>query len=411
MRLPYPYVMVPRFLSALIIFALVNLALARFPLAKITTLTASDLTLTEDALSQGKPASWWLARLYLASEPAADVVVCGSSQIGGLQAADANTSGAIVDLTSNRSCLTLENDLVKRIGLKPSVFLSALPGAMISDHFVIGRALYSTRPPSIVVLTVSPRDFIDNTLSVAGATDSYRYFSQYNDMGAYTNLAFHEPWSRLNYFVSTELPLRRLTPVLQKILAGLQGNHPPTPTSLAHGQIEPVTAGDQLKLVTGAYGGNLRPGQAVLRPNMPKIYVDNTVDYMHRYANSYPSSYSIQLRFMKEFLADLKNRGVKVLVVGMPLTVKNRALLSSNFWQGFRHKIALRCEESGATYLDLSDSKDFEAGDFCDTVHLNADGGAKLANRISGAIADSTELRAALEARLKSMAQHERTSL
>jgi len=400
--------MVPRFLTALILFAFLNLALARLPLAEIAALNARDFALTDEAMREGKPASWLLARLFLSSEKPPDMVVCGSSQIGGLQAADANTSGAIIDLTSNRSCITLENDLSKRIGIKPAVFLSALPGAMVSDHFVIGRALYQKRAPAVLVLTVSPRDFIDNTLSAAGATDSYRYFSQYNDMTSYTDLAFHEPWSRLTYFVSTELPVRRLIPTVQKVISNLsQSEFLPEIKSVAKApeKIEAVTAADQLKLVTGGYGGNLRPGQAVLRPNLPKIYVDNTVDYMHRYSNAYPSSYGVQLKYMKEFLADLKSRGIKVLVVGMPLTPRNRALLTNSFWAGFKRKIAERCEQGDAVYIDLSDSPDFTAGDFCDTVHLNADGGAKLAQHIADAIAQSNVLRTALEARLKPVAQ------
>ncbi len=405
--------MVPRFLIALILFAFVNLALAKLPLVKIAALDAHNFVLSDEALAEGKPASWWLARLFLTSERPADVVVCGSSQIGGLQAADANTSGQIIDLTSNRSCITLENDLAKRIGAKPSVFLSALPGAMVSDHFAIGRALYQRRAPSVLVLTVSPRDFIDNTLSAAGATDSYRYFSQYSDMTGYTDLAFHEPWSRLTYFVSTELPVRRLIPAVNQIVGNLGKSEllPEIKTDQSPKKIEAVTAADQLKLVTGGYGGNLRPGQAVLRPNLPKIYVDNTVDYMHRYSNAYPPSYAVQLKYMQEFLADMKSRNIKVLVVGMPLTAINRALLTNSFWDGFKRKIAERCKQGDASYIDLSDSPDFTAGDFCDTVHLNADGGAKLAQHIADAITQSNVLRTALEARLKSMAQHGNANL
>ncbi|MDQ5934690.1 MAG: hypothetical protein QG574_1996 [Cyanobacteriota bacterium erpe_2018_sw_21hr_WHONDRS-SW48-000092_B_bin.40] len=403
--------MVPRFPVALLLFALVNVALASFlvPAAK-PELTLADVNLTPQILEEGKPASWWLARTFLTSARVPDVVVCGSSQIGGLQAADANTSGKTVDLVFNRRCLTIENDLAKTFGPGAEVFLSALPGAMVSDHFAISRALFRpSHHPALLVLTVSPRDFIDNTLPSAGATDSYRFFSQYTDMSAYTGWAFHDPWSRFTYFVSSELPLRGQLAVFNQTVehfveklkeadtasGGVACKPSSTATSAA------ASAAEQVKFVMGAYGGNLKPGQAVLTPNLPKIYVDNSLDYKHRYKDQYPVSYDIQFNFMHSFLAQLKQEGIKVLVVGMPLTRENRQLLSSDFWQAFRSRLAAECQYSGAEYLDLSASPNFLLGDFCDTVHLNADGGTRLAEYISKAIEKAPQLRAALKERLE----------
>ena len=403
--------MVPRFPVALLLFALVNVALASFlvPAAK-PELTLADVNLTPKILEEGKPASWWLARTFLTSAKTPDIVVCGSSQIGGLQAADANTSGQTVDLVFNRRCHTLENDLAKDFGPRAEVFLSALPGAMVSDHFAIARSLFRpSHHPALLVLTVSPRDFIDNTLPSAGATDSYRFFSRYTDMSAYTDWAFHEPWSRLTYFISSELPLRSQLAVFNQAVehlveklneadtasGGAASKAPPTTTSAA------ASAAEQVKFLMGAYGGNLKPGQAVLTPNLPKIYVDNSNDYKHRYKNQYPRSYEMQFNFMRAFLARLKQEGIKVLVVGMPLTEENRLLLSSGFWQGFRGRLAEECQRSGAQYLDLSAAPDFSSGDFCDTVHLNADGGTRLAAHISQAIEQSPQLRDALKERLE----------
>lgn len=408
--------MVPRFPVALLLFALVNLALASFlvPTAK-PELTLADVNLTPEILEEGKPASWWLARTFLTSAKTPDIVVCGSSQIGGLQAADANTSGKTVDLVFNRRCLTLENDVAKNFG--PSeVFLSALPGAMVSDHFAIGRALFRpSHHPALLVLTVSPRDFIDNTLPSAGATDSYRFFSQYSDMSAYTGWAFHDPWSRLTYFISSELPLRAQLAVfnqaVEQIVNRLKevdtsgGAVKSATSSSSSTSSAAATAAEQVKFVMGGYGGNLKPGQAVLTPNLPKIYVDNSNDYKHRYRDQYPVSYDMQFNFMRAFLGQLRQEKIKVLVVGMPLTKENRLLLSSDFWQAFRGRLVEECQQSGAQYLDLSASPDFSITDFCDTVHLNADGGARLAEHISKAIEQSPELRAALKERLGAVVQ------
>ena len=126
----------------------------------------SDFNLSDKILAEGKPSSWWLARSYMTAPHQPEVVICGSSQIGGLQAADARVLNRPIDFVSNHHCDVLERDLVGRLGINPYVFISALPGAMISDHFAIARSLFGAHgKPALLVLTVSPRDFIDNTLA------------------------------------------------------------------------------------------------------------------------------------------------------------------------------------------------------------------------------------------------------
>lgn len=398
--------MLPRTISALALFLTVNAGLALLPPQPADKLDEKAVVLTEKVLSEGKPSSWWLARTYL-TNPLPAVVVCGSSQIGGLQAADANTTGKVIDFVADHHCPTLENALAARVGGSPYVFLSALPGAMISDHFAIARALYSQAAPPVVVVTVSPRDFIDNTLPCAGSTEPYRFFSRYSKMDKYTNLAYNEPWARFSYAVSNELPVRKLLPPLQAVLASLAPEPEPDPesesaapssSSSSSSQLSApsANAGEQLKFVMGGYEGNLKPGQAVVEPNMPRIFVDNTRDYRRRYKNTHPAAYDVQMSFFGDFLNYLKERGVKVLVVGMPLTACNRDILPPAFWQDFRGKVNSVCQANQAEYLDLSASPDFGRDDFCDTVHLNAWGGTKLAEHIAAAISERQTLREAL---------------
>jgi hypothetical protein len=102
------------------------------------------------------------------------------------------------------------------------------------------------------------------------------------------------------------------------------------------------------------------------------------------------------MKFLDSYLSFLNGRGVQVLVVGMPLTETNRNILPAAFWQSFRDKISSTCTACGAEYLDLSASSDFNQTDFCDTVHLNAWGGAKLADHIASAIAASDRLKVAV---------------
>lgn len=391
--------MVSRFLTALVFYTAVNAAVFCLPAGKdgAKSIEAQDFALSSKVQSEGKPSSWWLARAYLKDIQRPDVVVCGSSQIGGLQAADANRLNAPVDFVRDHHCRSIEAHLQKSDG-SPYVFLCALPGAMISDHFAIARALYQSKgAPSAVVLTVSPRDFIDNSLPCAGSTEPYRYFAQFSDMSKYKRLAYNEPWQAFQFIVSEELPLRHLAAYLKDKesqylaaadttgSAGVDGarNKGANDQSLEE---KKASINDQVKFVMGGYEGNIKPGQAVLTPNLPRIFVDNSRDYRRRYKNSHPATYDVQMQYFREFLAYLNTQQTRVIVLGMPLTKENRAVLPETFWSKYRADMQALCTGGNATWVDLIADPEFSREDFCDTVHLNGAGGEKLAAKIAGSL-------------------------
>lgn len=394
--------MLSRFIAASLLFVSVNAAVALSALGRtpVLSMASEPFSLTDKIKAEGKPSSWWLARAYSVSKERPQVVVCGSSQIGGLQSSDANLTGRPVDFVLNHHCPSIEVALAQKLGQKPYVFLSALPGAMVSDHFAIARALYSAQgAPPVVVLTVSPRDFIDNSLPCAGSTEPYKYFAQYSDMSAYVGLAYNKPWSRFEYFISNEIPVRHLESAVKtnsaKLITALV---PPVAVQAKANDVNTgASAAEQLKFVMGGYEGNIKPGQAVLTPNLPRIFVDNSRDYKRRYKNTHPDTYDVQLSYFKTFVQYLRASGAHVLVVGMPLTVNNREILSESFWQRYKGDLQAALKPTGAKFLDLIADPGFDNNDFCDTVHLNATGGGKLARAIAGAIAADRTLADALK--------------
>lgn len=394
--------MLSRFIAASLLFVTVNAAVAFSPLGKgrVLSMASESFSLTDKVKAEGKPSSWWLARAYSVSKERPQIVVCGSSQIGGLQSSDANLTGRPVDFVLNHHCPSIELALEQKLGQKPYVFLSALPGAMVSDHFAIARALYSAQgAPPLVVLTVSPRDFIDNSLPCAGSTEPYKYFAQYSDMSSYVGLAYNKPWSRFEYFISNEVPVRHLEESVKKSSNAFVSALVPCAGSIAK-PAEPASgasAAEQLKFVMGGYEGNIKPGQAVLTPNLPRIFVDNSRDYKRRYKNTHPDTYDVQLAYFKTFVQYLRTSGARVLVVGMPLTASNRDILPESFWQRYKDDLQAALKPAGAKFLDLIADPGYDNNDFCDTVHLNATGGGKLARSIASAIASDKTLAQALK--------------
>lgn len=367
------------FFLALTGFLALNWLCASTPLCEQQRLNQQSFVEDAQAREEGKPASWWLAKSYLDLPKAPNAVLLGSSQVGGLQAADADTLNRPVDFVRDHRSPTLERELANRIGGETEVFTAALPGAMMSDHFLITQALFSAgKLPNAVILTLSPRDFIDNSLPCAGATGPFRFFSKYVQLGQLQDVAFPDLWSRVDFGVSQGMPLRRLSSLFE-IKTDEAG------TTVEREKTE-TDAERQARYIMGGYAGNVRPGQSTINPHLPVFFVDNTLDYQKRYRNTNPPTYAVQMRFFKELLKSMHERGIRVIAVGMPLFTTNRQILPQEFWNEFHFRISSACTEYGAEWCDLSDNPDFTGDDFCDTVHLNALGGAKLAKCLAEAI-------------------------
>lgn len=366
-------------------FIVLNAVLWHAPGAITSQLTRKEIAKEEETAAEcGKPGAWWLARAYLHENPPPDVAIFGSSQMGGLQAADARRLNQCIDFTQYHRSVTVEDYIRSYTRKKATAFTLALPGAMASDHFIISKTLFAPNAsPKLVIVGLSPRDFIDSTLPNAGSTEAFRLFSRYIDADAYTEHAYPDPYSRLEWLIGKRLPLRRLTTLFE--------------LECANEQAPPRKKKGIEMTQTLCVLGNIKRGQCVTKPDMPDVFVDNTNEYRHRYSAN-RASYKHQLAFFKEFLLSMKRKDISVLVVGMPVLDSNRALLGAEFWKEFRSNIASNCREMGARWLDLSDSSEFTGRDFVDTVHMNHRGGDKLARCMARAIAGDTTLSAKLGA-------------
>jgi hypothetical protein len=138
--------------------------------------------------------------------------------------------------------------------------------------------------------------------------------------------------------------------------------------------------------------------QWVVPPHIPKdVFIDNTKEYKSRYANPYPKLYKAELKFFNEFLSLMKEKNIQVLVVGMPSLWPNRCLLPAAFWSDWRAELGGACKSHDVAWYDLTDSPQFDSGDYLDMVHYNAQGGEKLFQVISDYIAKNERMVACLE--------------
>ncbi len=356
------------------------IAVAGFAAVNVLVVCAmgqTSIKLTREALSQQTQLcplfgswTWWMAKGFLDQKMPPDIVLLGSSQMNAAaRAGDAKLMNRAVDCVLHREVYSLE-DALKKAGLPSNTVVNcSLDGAMASDYWMTARALLTDdHKPKIVILGVSPRDFIDNKLVSASSTEPFRFFSRYVDSGKLSQLAYPDPLARLNAqleWALNSLPTRTLHSSIEAMLSSnqLRGDKPQTQEVLG------VVRDSQMMV---------KPGEFMEPAKTEGFWVDNSHEYIGRYKNSSPPCYPIQISFFKEFLGMMRDQNVKVLVLGMPTLAQNRNLLSDQFWASYRNQIASICRDHDASWLDISASPDFDTTDFIDTVHVNSKGGAKI---------------------------------
>lgn len=332
--------------------------------------------------------TWWLVHEFVRQKKAPDIVLIGSSQINSPSwAADAHTSNSVVECIEHREVHTLECALQRFLPQNIAVFNCGMQGGFASDYFMLERALFTDeRKPKLVVVAVSPRDFIDNKLTAACTTEPFRFFSQFVDAGNLHALAYTDQSAMLSGCVDEALkqvPLRRLGDLIATHLAASTNQSATKKTC-------------QLAQAVSNGAQRVEPGDYTVLATMKDVWIDNYDEYKKRYANSAPPSYQAQLTFFEQFLADLKEKGCSIIVVSMPIQKCNHKLLPLSFWADFNQRIAACCKRSNGSFYDLSEDGDFRGHDFWDTVHLNDLGGIRFFNKLAGIISGDKQAVAAL---------------
>ncbi|MDR3612715.1 MAG: hypothetical protein P4L53_04060 [Candidatus Obscuribacterales bacterium] len=398
-----------RALAALVAFVAANSLAA-------AVLGPADSALDSHSLSETNYTSpmygtwtWWMARGFvkISASKHPDIAVMGSSQVNSPSwAADAHLLRKSIDCLDHREIYALEQGLSNE-GKMPTVVNCAVQGGMISDYYMIEKSLFqkAAQTPKLVIVCVSPRDFIDNKLPAASSTEPFRFFSRFVDSGRLSALAYPDWRERCFAFLDNtinQLPLKRLNDVWTARLTRAMTSLTSCGDGKANGGMtlqkepdafaKPAQTSNMLAQAISNGQLQVKLGEWVVPPNMEHVFVDNTAEYQRRYAVAKPVSYAIQLSFFKEMLTDLRNRGCDVIVVQMPTLPMNQVLLPETFWQDFKQTLANLCVENKASMLDLTQDKDFQKSDYLDTVHLNDHGGIKLFEKLSRAVRDDSQL-------------------
>jgi hypothetical protein len=106
-----------------------------------------------------------------------------------------------------------------------------------------------------------------------------------------------------------------------------------------------------------------------------------------------------QVQFLGETMDLANERGIRTVLVAMPITQGNRDLISGFVWDLYKKNLRNMAAMKGATFVDMQAIASFNNKDFADTVHLNGPGGTKFLNVLAQEIAKNPAVAGALEPR------------
>jgi hypothetical protein len=149
-------------------------------------------------------------------------------------------------------------------------------------------------------------------------------------------------------------------------------------------------------------------GEAFFRPTATaekRPFADNLAEYRKRYKTVKWDTFTTQMKFFADTLAVARQRGIKVIVMAMPITDLNRTLIAPYAYDAYLESVKAMADAKGATFIDLEASKAFQLSDFMDTVHLHPGGGKKMLDLLADRVATEGSIQLALNLPAKPNAQ------
>jgi hypothetical protein len=250
---------------------------------------------------------------------------------------------------------------------KPIVYNLGIYGQMVSDAYIYANELLKAdKTPEYLVYAIAPRDFHDFDLPAPMASNTFKCLVGLDNFYDYAALylpSFQDKadWTlgRACYFYGHRWRLQR--DVLRSIdRAYTRMGLPAAEAAIGEPQ-----------------------GGFSLAGNEDERWQNSIHEYQRRYKDIGGQDYELQFSFLERLLTLCHQRGIKPILLNMPLTLQNRSLLGAQFYEDYRRRAGAVATKYGAEFIDVGTSAQFKKEDFCDSVHLNQLGGRKLLEKVA----------------------------
>lgn len=271
----------------------------------------------------------------------------------------------------------LSQQLQRAAGRPVAVVNLGVQGSIVSDQLlVLQRALEKGKTPRLVFLELAPRSLLDNWHKNLNATPIHQVLA---DLSAVPDLLAAGKLNKETisilpgyfwYFYKVKADYRTLVVNLSASILN-----------------RPLNSWEALR------GIRHKPVQGLFNPEMewnvdytPKPRYHDLPMYKEVYNPPDAAFWKQERDDLDKFLALARRHHVKVVLVDMPVTAKNLALVDPAYLARYRLTID-ELASCGVPVLRLAESGQFSESDFEDSAHLNAQGGHKLFAAMSQAFA------------------------
>lgn len=273
----------------------------------------------------------------------------------------------------------LNSALSKKPMNKPlTVCNLGVQGSIVSDQtLILRKALEYGKTPKLVILELAPRSFLDNMHKQIRNTPVFQVLGDFAagpplfENGAINKQALVALPGYVSYYYKVKADYRTLianitAAALNRPMNGWESKE-----------------GIKRRQIISLFNPEME-WQVSEKPLVPKYHDLDMYDYVYNPPDA--RFFSSEEEDCMRLLAAAKNAGIKVIVVDMPVTTRNRKLIKPEFLARYKQFIKTLEADKSISVVSLSDRSEFNDDDFEDSAHLNASGGKKLFSALSQAI-------------------------
>jgi hypothetical protein len=335
---------------------------------------------------------WWAVDDFRHQKTCPDVVLLGSSLLMHvLNSGDAEYLKLPQNEVYHHKSFMLEDLLRKRTGVKVNSFAFAIAGTMASDAYALSTTLFrQEHKPKVIIYSIAPRDFIDNTLASPASTETFRLMSQLGGVKDVNWRARSGLWEKVEYVLESSSSLykhrnyfvhlqqRYAKPLLR--IAGYKNND----------EVHTPFALRRLSLLE--MSEDIGANERITLPGLLTHYTDNSEEYRRRYQPFKQKEFMTQCMYLEKFLSFCDQQGIEVVMVNMPLTSDNLKLLSPGAYDLYKRTVSALSLQYHSQFIDMQDTTRFDKSLYCDTAHMTGAGGVKFFKTLADRLTDGSRL-------------------
>jgi len=287
-----------------------------------------------------------------------------------------------------------QNALTKASSQNRKVLDLAIAASIMSDqHLILKKYLASGKKPELIVCGIAPRDFLDNLRQDPEKTPTYSILAdltcvkdlleQKRSKEAISNFAFG--------YLSDVFKNRA---DYKTFLVGAASRISGHPVDLYNATLDQEKSAEP---TTGMAVVAEKADRGVLDNSKP-LYKEpkNTLSDLKEYNRIYlpvnNNVFKLQLGYLDKFLALATEHNIPVVLVEMPLTAENLAILPDDVRRRYSKKVQELATRYNAKIVTPGERMTFATDDFEDSVHLNTQGGLKVFSDVAQQIGNDRAL-------------------